>query len=135
MRSSPTSSTGATILAPRGRSWTSGLSLSERRQTKLPPDLAGLVTVAVRHDEALVVAGCTSDLFENCDESRVIVLDGATLGVIDELDLAAGASLGGYDLTGRYLIYTDAERVARWHSADGTGVLGEGFTWATWSPG
>lgn len=50
----------------------------------------------------------------------------ATFGVED------GSRLGGYDPTGRFLIYVDGAGVARWQGLGKSGVLGHGYLMASW---
>ena len=66
--------------------------------------------------------------------------DGETTGVVirpdgeivGEFSVEAGARPGGYDPSGTYLIYTDGDGRVHWRSADGTGVLAEGYHFASW---
>ncbi len=43
-----------------------------------------------------------------------------------------GSRLGGYDPTGRFLIYVDGDGNARWQGLGRSGVLGDGFIHASW---
>jgi hypothetical protein len=43
-----------------------------------------------------------------------------------------GARLGGYDPSGRWLIYTDGDGVARWQGIGRSGELGPGYTFVSW---
>ncbi|MEX1005877.1 MAG: hypothetical protein WD156_10990 [Acidimicrobiia bacterium] len=52
--------------------------------------------------------------------------------VVEEFDLESGARPGGYDSSGTLLIYTDGDGVVRWLSEVGSGVLAEGYYFASW---
>ncbi len=43
-----------------------------------------------------------------------------------------GSRFGGYDPTGRFLIYVDGEGNARWQGLGRAGLLGDGFVHASW---
>lgn len=42
------------------------------------------------------------------------------------------SSLGGYDPTGRFLIYVDGDNTVRWRGGGGSGILGRGYVFASW---
>lgn len=92
------------------------------------------VSLAVRGDGAIVVAGCDQGPEEvsACDHSTALVLDPDGGEVIAEFAIEAGARLGGYDYTGTYLISTADDGIARWQGAGESGVLGHGYRWASW---
>lgn len=93
------------------------------------PELAGWSTAGLtrRSSGDLVAVGSTGE--DAATEAFIIDTEGA---VIDTLTVAAGAQLGGYDRTGEFLIYTDADGVVHWQSGDDSGVLAEGFVHASW---
>jgi hypothetical protein len=39
---------------------------------------------------------------------------------------------GGYDQTGRFLIYVDGDGVVRWQGLGTAGALADGFIFASW---
>lgn len=43
-----------------------------------------------------------------------------------------GSTLGGYDRSGRFLIYTDMDGIVRWQGRGLAGTLGSGFIFASW---
>ncbi len=43
-----------------------------------------------------------------------------------------GSLWGGYDTSGRFLIYVDGEDVVRWQGLGQSGTLGDGFYFASW---
>ncbi|HSJ29694.1 MAG TPA: hypothetical protein VLB67_15930 [Acidimicrobiia bacterium] len=93
------------------------------------PDLAGwsLAGLTSRASGELVVVRSRPDGV--AAEAIVLDVDGNVTG---SFDVAAGARLGGYDRTGRFLVYTADDGVVRWHGEDDGGVLGEGFVHASW---
>lgn len=52
--------------------------------------------------------------------------------LVAEFDIEPGSRMGGYDPSGRFLIYVDGSGSARWQGLGQTGVLGEGYTFASW---
>lgn len=52
--------------------------------------------------------------------------------LVAEFHVEEGSRLGGYDPSGTYLIYVDGGGTVRWQGAGGSGVLGEGFVFASW---
>lgn len=66
--------------------------------------------------------------------------DGSTEGVVisptgdlvGTFGVENGSFLGGYDPSGRFLIYVDGNGVARWQGLGKSGTLGDGFLMASW---
>ena len=83
--------------------------------------------LATRGPGELVVARSPFD--EPATEALVIDESGA---VVDRFDLEPGSTIGSYDPTGTYLIYTDGDGVARWLGDGESGILAEGFVQANW---
>ncbi|NND01443.1 MAG: hypothetical protein HKN91_01520 [Acidimicrobiia bacterium] len=53
-------------------------------------------------------------------------------GLIATFDVELGSFWGGYEPSGRMLIYTDGDNVVRWQGLGKSGVLGEGYLHASW---
>lgn len=57
----------------------------------------------------------------------------STVGeVIANFPVATGSTWGGYDPTGKFLIYVDGNGTARWQGGGNAGALGNGFVFASW---
>lgn len=65
------------------------------------------------------------------DPARGIVFE-PTGEQVAEFDVEPGSRLGGYDPSGRFLIYVDGGGTARWQGLGQTGSLGERYTFASW---
>ena len=63
--------------------------------------------------------------------TRGIVFDPAG-ELYAEFDVEAGSQMGGYDPSGRFLIYVDGQGTVRRQGLGQRGVLGEGFIFASW---
>lgn len=87
------------------------------------PNIMGL---AVRSSGEMVAMYSESDATTT---ALVLAPDGEIVG---EFSVEAGARPGGYDSSGTVLIYTDGDDVVRWLSEDGSGVLAEGYYFASW---
>jgi hypothetical protein len=59
----------------------------------------------------------------------VLTVDGA---VVDEFDLEDGARLGGHDPSGSFLLYVTDDGAVRWRGENDSGVLAEGYLFASW---
>ena len=70
------------------------------------------------------------DDFEN-DPVRGIVFE-PTGELVAEFDVEPGSRMGGYDPSGRFLIYVDGGGTVRWQGVGQTGSLGEGYFFASW---
>jgi hypothetical protein len=70
------------------------------------------------------------DDFEN-DLARAIVFE-PTGELVAEFDVEPGSRMGGYDPSGRFLIYVDGEGTVRWQGVGQAGSLGEGYLFASW---
>jgi hypothetical protein len=60
------------------------------------------------------------------------VVFAATGELIATFPVETGSYWGGYDPSGKVLIYTDADNVVRWQGLGQSGVLAEGFIHASW---
>lgn len=87
------------------------------------PGIAGL---AVRATGEMVAMYADPD---GASTALVLTADGE---VIEEFDVEDGARPGGYDPSGALLIYTDDDGVVHWMSETGSGVLAEGYSFASW---
>jgi hypothetical protein len=56
----------------------------------------------------------------------------ATGELIERFPIEDGSVLGGYDPSGRFLIYVDGDGTARWLAGAESGTLGEGYVFASW---
>ncbi len=57
----------------------------------------------------------------------------STVGeVLANFPVETGSLWGGYDPTGKFLIYVDGENTVRWQGAGQAGSLGDGFIFASW---
>jgi hypothetical protein len=70
------------------------------------------------------------DDYDN-DLARGIVFE-PTGELVAEFDVEPGSRMGGYDPSGRFLIYVDGEGTVRWQGLGQTGSLGEGYLFASW---
>ena len=52
--------------------------------------------------------------------------------VLANFPVETGSLWGGYDQSGRYLIYVDGDNVVRWQGSGESGKLAEGFIFASW---
>ncbi|MCP4305322.1 MAG: hypothetical protein GY788_10685 [bacterium] len=52
--------------------------------------------------------------------------------LLANFDAEVGSTWGGYDESGRFLIYTDSDGTVRWQGLGETGALGSGFFFASW---
>ena len=52
--------------------------------------------------------------------------------LVAEFDVEPGSRMGAYDPSGRFLIYVDGDGTARWQGVGQTGLLGEGYPFASW---
>lgn len=70
------------------------------------------------------------------ESGEIIASEGVVFDAAGELiasfSVETGARWGGYDPSGRFLIYTDADNVVRWQGRGQAGVLGSGFIHASW---
>ena len=62
-------------------------------------------------------------------KARVDAVDGE---LVATFPVETGSLWGGYDPSGRMLIYTDGEDVVRWQGLGQSGVLAEGYIHASW---
>lgn len=62
-------------------------------------------------------------------EGVVFDQDGA---LVATFDVETGSAWGGYEPSGRMLIYTDADNNVRWQGLGQSGILAEGFIHASW---
>lgn len=53
-------------------------------------------------------------------------------GLLASFSVETDSAWGGYDSSGKYLIYTDATGVVRWQGLGLSGTLGSGFLFASW---
>lgn len=67
----------------------------------------------------------------NNDLARGIVFE-PTGELVSEFDVEPGSRMGGYDPSGRFLIYVDGKGTVRFQGLGQTGVLGEAYTFASW---
>lgn len=63
--------------------------------------------------------------------TRGVVID-PTGTLVTTFAVEDGSTLGGYDPSGRFLIYVDGAGVVRWQGLGGSGELGRGFKMASW---
>lgn len=56
----------------------------------------------------------------------------ATGELLQTSEVADGSTMGAFDDSGTYLIYTDGAGVVRWIGGGGSGDLGSGYLFATW---
>ncbi len=61
-----------------------------------------------------------------------IVYSPATAEIIARFPVETGARFGGYETSGKFLLYVDADGEVRWQGKGGTGSLGTGFIFASW---
>jgi len=70
------------------------------------------------------------------ESSSVAATEGVVFSPTGELmatfPVETGSLWGGYDPSGRVLIYTDGDNVARWQGRGNSGILGEGYVHASW---
>ncbi|HUH06779.1 MAG TPA: hypothetical protein VML96_03130, partial [Egibacteraceae bacterium] len=67
-------------------------------------------------------------------------IDGSSTGIVFEptgaiaatFPVEPGSSLGGYDPSGRFLIYVAGDGAVRWQGPGGGGELGQGYLFASW---
>jgi hypothetical protein len=88
----------------------------------------GLTT---RADGNLVAFLSTVGESGTIDVTEGVVIDpgGALLA---RFPVEVGSMLGGYDLSGQYLIYVDGQSTVRWQGAGQSGSLGDGYIFASW---
>ncbi len=65
-------------------------------------------------------------------ETVGVVYSSETGELLAEFPVDAGSSFGGYDPSGRFLIYTTLDGAVTYQGLGSTGVLGEGFLFASW---
>lgn len=65
------------------------------------------------------------------DLARGIVFE-PTGELVAEFDVEPGSRMGGYDPSGRFLIYVDGIGTVRWQGVGQTGSLGDGYLFASW---
>jgi hypothetical protein len=65
------------------------------------------------------------------DPVRGIVFE-PTGELVAEFDVEPGSRMGGYDPSGRFLIYVDGDGTVRWQGVGQSGPLGEGYLFASW---
>ncbi len=69
-------------------------------------------------------------------EPQVIKTEGVVFGVdgglVATFDVETGSFWGGYDPSGRMLIYTDGNNVVRWQGLGQSGMLAEGYLHVSW---
>lgn len=68
----------------------------------------------------------------NDDRSVEGVVMDQTGALLSTFPLEPGSRMGGYDPSGRFLIYVSSGGTLRWMGAGKSGVLGEGFNAASW---
>ena len=90
------------------------------------PEAPGVAGLAVRASGDMVAMYSESD---GGTTGLVLTPEGE---VVEEFDVEDGARPGGYDPSGALLIYTDDDGVVHWMSESGTGVLAEGYFFASW---
>lgn len=70
------------------------------------------------------------------DDFSITETEGVVFTTTGELlasfDVETGSTWGGYDESGRFLIYTDGEGIVRWQGLGESGTLGDGFLFASW---
>lgn len=65
------------------------------------------------------------------DLARGIVFE-PTGELVVEFDVEPGSRMGGYDPSGRFLIYVDGNGTVRWQGLGQAGFLGDGYQFASW---
>jgi hypothetical protein len=88
----------------------------------------GIVGLAIRSSGEMVAMHSDVDT----DGAATALVLSPAGEVIEEFDIETGARPGGYDSSGTLLIYTDGDNVVRWLSESGSGVLAEGYHFASW---
>ena len=72
----------------------------------------------------------------NPESPAIVATEGVVFSpggeLIAEFAVETGSRWGGYDPSGRLLIYTDGDDIVRWQGRGQSGVLGEGFIHASW---
>ncbi len=70
------------------------------------------------------------------DEFGIVATEGVVFSTSGELlatfPVETDSFWGGYDTSGRFLIYVDGEDTVRWQGLGQSGTLGEGFYFASW---
>jgi hypothetical protein len=70
------------------------------------------------------------------EDYEIVETEGVVFSTSGELlttfPVETGSSWGGYDASGRFLIYVDGEGEVRWQGLGQSGSLGEGFYFASW---
>ena len=70
------------------------------------------------------------------DDFDIVETQGVVFSTSGELlatfPVETGALWGGYDASGRFLIYVDGDARVRWQGLGRSGVLGDGFYFASW---
>jgi hypothetical protein len=70
------------------------------------------------------------------DDRGVVATEGVVFSTSGELlatfPVETGSLWGGYDASGRFLIYVDGDDRVRWQGLGQSGILGEGFYFASW---
>lgn len=70
------------------------------------------------------------------ETSGIAATDGVVFSAEGELlatfAVQTGSLWGGYDPSGRFLIYTDGDDIVRWQGLGRSGILAEGFIHASW---
>jgi hypothetical protein len=115
--------------------WTIEPAPSTISSTELPwlsegQYLSGLGTQASGRLVTFRLTRDGDDEFGN-DFVRGIVFE-PTGELVAEFDVEPGSRMGGYDPSGRFLIYVDGEGTVRWQGLGQTGSLGEGYSFASW---
>lgn len=65
-------------------------------------------------------------------ETDGVVYSPQTGELVAEFDVPAGSWFGGYDPSGRFLIYTTPDGAVMYQGLGRVGVLGEGYVYASW---
>jgi sugar lactone lactonase YvrE len=65
-------------------------------------------------------------------ETEGVVYSPQTGGLLAEFEVPAGSAFGGYDRSGRFLIYTTPAGAVMYQGIGRVGVLGEGYLFASW---
>ena len=65
-------------------------------------------------------------------ETEGVVYSPQTGELLAEFEVPAGSAFGGYDRSGRFLIYTTPAGAVMYQGRGRVGVLGEGYLFASW---
>ncbi len=70
------------------------------------------------------------------DEWQITETTGVVFSTVGEVlanfPVETGSTFGGYDPTGKFLIYVDGDGLVRWQGGGGAGVLADGYVFASW---